>query len=61
MTNQEIQEQAEDKQWLDEAKEYAKSRGIDHLDFTDENYWLDYKNNYRLTPEEAVDDDLYDY
>ena len=40
------QKTAEDKQWLDEAKEYAKSRGIDHLDFTDENYWLDYKNNY---------------
>jgi len=56
-----LEQVAEETKWLDEAREYAKSKGLEHLDFADEDYWLDYKNNYRLTPEEAVDDDLYDY
>lgn len=48
----------EDKQWLNEAEAYAKSRGIHYLDFSDVNFWLDYKYNYNLSAEEAVDDEI---
>lgn len=48
----------EDKQWLIKAEEYAKSRGINYLDFSDVDFWLDYKYNYNLSPEEAVDDEI---
>lgn len=48
----------EEKDWLEQAETYAKSRGINYLDFTDTAFWLDYKNNYSLTPEEAVDDEI---
>lgn len=51
----------ENNEWLNKAEEYAKSRGENHLDFSDVDFWLDYKNNYGLTPEEAVDDYLADY
>lgn len=52
---------SDDQKWIEEAKEYAKSRNENHLDFTDISFWLDYKNNYGLTPVEAVDDHLIDY
>lgn len=50
-----------EQEWLDKAELYAKSRNENHLDFSDKDFWLDYKNNYNLTPEEAVDDYLSDY
>lgn len=56
-----IEEHLDDAEWLDKAAVYAYSKNIKYLDFSDEEFWLDYKNNYNLTPEEAVDDYLSDY
>lgn len=47
--------------WLKQAEDYAKSISLIPLDFADEEFWLDYKNNYGLTAEEAVDDYLSDF
>lgn len=53
-------ENLSDQYWLKEAEKYAESKGVTYLDFSDKIFWLDYKNNYQLSPSEAVDEYLCD-